>query len=125
MSEVFECQAVFEDSAFSLMARVHANGVNLTQAVTSSISIKVFDRADGSQVGPEYTPVVASAIFDTLQTDARWGVNTVGYNFRWDAADTVLPDGGKNYRIEITFTPTSGYPFTQPFNVPTRSLYRS
>lgn len=122
---VFECQPVFEDSAFSLMARVHANGVNVTQAVVSAISIYVYDTADGSQVGSEVTPVVASTIYDALQTDGRWAKDNVGYNFRWDASDSVLPNGGKEYRIEVKMTPTSGSPYAWACEVPTRSLYRS
>lgn len=124
-NQAFHCQAVFEDSAFSLMARVHANGANVTQSVVSSISIKVYDKSDGSLVGAELTPVVASTIFDTLQTDARWSNDNVGYNFRYDAADTILPDGGKTYRIEVKMTPTSGSPYVWACEVPTRGLYRS
>ena len=120
---IFECQAVFEDSAFSLLARIHANGANVVQANVSAISIKVYDLAAPTVlVGSELTPSAASVIYNTLQTDARWSRDNVGYNFRYDVADTILPAGGKVYRIKVKMTPTTGSPYHWVCDVPTRTL---
>ncbi len=52
--------------------------------------------------------MVATAVFDTLQTDARWTEDSTGYNFRDDLAATKLPSGSTAYRVEYLFSPTVG-----------------
>ena len=101
--------SVFEDGGASLMARVVGNaGVNILQADITSISRAVFV---GSTLQETTAPVVATAVFDTLQTDARWSEDSTGYNFRDDVAASVFADGDVIYRVEYQFTPASGQVF--------------
>ena len=101
---------VWEDGGASLMARVVGNaGVNILQADITSINRTVFV---GSTISTAATaPVVATVIFDTLQTDARWKRDSTGYNFREAVLAAVFPDGDAIYRVEYKFTPVSGEVF--------------
>lgn len=122
---------VFEDSGASLMARIKGgDGANITQASISSIAYSVFSLSttNGVTTGTETTTgtlTVSDVVFDTLQTDARWGKDSTGYNFRWDVPASVLANGDTTYRIEIKFTPTSGEAFHVVAEVETVGLYRS
>lgn len=111
--------SVYEGSGASFMARVLGNaGTNITQASISSITCNVYNAITLASVA---TPsvVVASSVFDTLQTDSRWDTDTTGYNFRHDLPPTAFPDGDIPLVIEYLFTPASGdaFRFVQPVYV--------
>ena len=101
---------IWEDSGCSLMARVTGTaGTAINQASTASITYKVFD-LDGATPGTATqtgSMTVASVVFDTLQTDARWDYDSTGYNLRYTAPATWFPDGDHRYRIEALLTDTS------------------
>jgi hypothetical protein len=100
----------YEDGGCSIMGRITGlDGENIVQADISTITCAVFDRS-GTAAG---TPaiVVADSVFDTLQTDSRWTINDVGYNFRHDVAASILATGGEEYTFEYKFTPASGEVF--------------
>ena len=106
--------SVFEDGGASLMARVVGNaGANIVQADITSISRAVYI---DSTLQATTAPVVATVVFDTLQTDARWAVDSTGYNFRQDVAASVFADGDTIYRVEYKFTPASGEVFWVVFD---------
>lgn len=120
MSKVNKTTA-FEDTGVSLMDRIQGNGgTNITQASITSIAYKVYEctsmqkaeAADGT-LGTSGTLNKTTVVFDTLQTAAPWDSNAdpTGYNFRYDSVAADRPTGGKWYRYEIVFTPTSGAPF--------------
>lgn len=101
----------WEDTPLVIMARVRdATATNITQAGIDSIAIYVFD-GSGTQVSTTIAPTVASTVFDTLQTDARWTKDSTGYNFRYTIAAAYFPTGDVNYRVEVIFTPATGEPF--------------
>ncbi len=109
-SPVIVTGSVFEDGGASLMARVVGNaGANIVQADITSIARNVYVGSTLS-VGPT-AMTVATVVFDTLQTDARWGEDSTGYNFRDDVAAAVFADGDTIYRVEYKFTPASGEVF--------------
>ena len=92
---------VNEDSSFAIMSRVSVAGELWTQAVVASISFKIWN---SSNVEIASVPLTISAVvFDTLQVDGRWKVDSTGYNFRHDLDHTVLTDAG-TYRIEYHVT---------------------
>ena len=96
---------VLEDSTFSIMARVHANGANLTQSDVSTITYSIFYTDSTTAHTASTSLTVATVIFDTLQTsDGRWTVDGTGYNFRHDVAATVLTDPTRVYQFEYLFT---------------------
>ena len=121
---VIECSPVLEDSGCYLMARIRGtDAANIVQADISSIDLAIHcsDGTDNA-VG---AIVVSSVVFNTLQTDARWTVDSTGYNFRYNATAAQLDDGGRVYTYEFKITPASGQVFHVVFKVPTENLFRS
>lgn len=117
---------VWEDGGAFFMARVTGrDAANITQAVVSSISYKVYDlkelppteKASG-------TLTVSSVIFDSLQTDSRW-TDSTGYNFRHEMPAASFPNGDRNYQVEYLFTPTSGEVFWVIFKVNAKEVHTS
>jgi hypothetical protein len=100
----------YEDGGCSIMARITGpDGENIVQADISTITCAVFTRAGAAAGTPAI--VVATSVFDTLQTDSRWTVDNTGYNFRHDVAASILATGDEAYRFEYLFTPSSGEVF--------------
>lgn len=107
---VLQTSIGFEGASVQIMARIYGNaGTVITQATISSVLVRVYDMADSAAT---YTltasPTVASTVYDTLQTDARWTEDSTGYNFLYAIAGTAFPDPRTTYQIQITLTPTSG-----------------
>lgn len=117
----------FEDTAHTFMARIRGNAYSLiTQATTSTITCAIYDRASATPGTAVATPTVtvSSAIFDTLQTDGRWTVDTssapgsdgsAGYNFLFQVAGSAFSGPSRVYDVEFRITPTSGEVITQGF----------
>lgn len=111
----------FEGSPLTLMDRVYGHaGTAITQASLTAISYAAWEYAsvddaesdtNGTAVGVSASLVVADTVFDTLQTDARWARDALGYNFRFTLPVARLPNGGKYVRVEVLFDPTSGEDF--------------
>lgn len=106
----------WEETDYVLMARiVGASGANVTQAVVSSIAIRVFDHLTEEQVGDTLTPSVAATIYDTLQTeDPLWTEDSTGYNFKATIPATYFATGGQRLQIETIITPATGNTFPGP-----------
>mgnify|MGYP000105578392 CR=1 FL=1 len=118
--------SVWEDTGHSLMARIIGDdAANIQQSDISSIAYSVFDLSDTATVVTSGSLTVSNVIFDTLQTDARWDADSTGYNFRWDIPASLFPTGGKDYRIEIAFTPTGGEVFHVVAEANAQALHRS
>jgi hypothetical protein len=115
----------WEDASVTLLARVSGNsGAYITQASLTGISTKVFDGE--TQQGTTITETVSSVVFDTLQTDTNlWDVDTTGFNFKTTVAASYFPSGGKVYRVEVVFDPSSGDDFPAVFDVTTKNLMGS
>ena len=99
-----DTQVVYEDSTFSVLARIHANGTNVVQADVSTITYSIYPTDSTTAHTTATSLTVATVIFDTLQTDARWTKDITGYNWRHDVAATVLVDPTKDYQIEYKVT---------------------
>ena len=102
---------VNEDGGAIFLARVlGAAGTAINQASISSITVKVFDLdvTDPDTSVYNATLTVSAVVFDTLQTDAIWTEDSVGYNFKHAMSASAFPTGDHNYRIEYKFTPASG-----------------
>lgn len=118
---------VWEDGGAALMARVVGNdAANVTQASLSAITQYAYDttNAPTTDVGVG-TLTIANVIFDTLQTDDRWTVDSTGYNFRHDVPATVFATGGGVYRVEYKFEPASGDNFYVVFQVTAKAISSS
>ncbi len=105
-----ETDQVFEGQSVTHMALIQGNDkVNITQATISSIQLRVTD--DDGNVISTTTLVVASTVFDILQTpalDIRWTKDDTGYNFKYSTLMSDLPKGDTLYRFEYRFRPVSG-----------------
>lgn len=113
-------ETIWEDAAIQCLARVTGlAGAAITQTSLSSITYKIFDLNGATPNTPisSGTLTIASVVFDALQTDARWTLDTTGYNFRHAHVPTAFPIGDHTYRIEYVFTPTNGDAFPGVFEV--------
>lgn len=111
--------AAFKNGSATLMARiVGPGGVNITQADIATIkySIYLLDDQDPDSRTPvtghsQITLPVYQVIFNTLQTDATWTVDSVGYNFKHVldvAGQPAFPLAGRRCLIEYSLTPLTG-----------------
>jgi len=54
---------------------------------------------------------VSAIIFNSLQTDARWSVDSTGYNFRHTidvSSNNAFAVAGRNYLVEYRLMPATG-----------------
>lgn len=134
---------VFEGGSFVLLARIlGADGEPVTQASLTDIDYEVWsipvpleeqrgdwttkfvDVSVPAKEVAETAMTVASVIFDTLQTDDRWTVDTTGYNFAFEAPAATLPASDLEdypqipwYNVSVKFTPATGGVFFAQFNL--------
>ena len=94
---------IWEDGDVTEMAHVQANGVDVTQAVVSTIARKVYNVSTDTLISST-TLTVPSAVFDSLQTDGRWTLDSDGYNFRDRVPAVNFPEPKQTYRVEYQFT---------------------
>lgn len=116
---------IFAKQTFPIMARVvDHEGEPLTQAGVASISWAAYPAAGGSSVATG-TLTPSNVIYDTLQTDAIWDRDDIGFNFRHMVGSSVLTTAG-TWRIEYVFTlATSGYVIRDAQEVTTKAPYIS
>lgn len=110
---------VHKGATTTILARIVDNAAaNVTQSAITSGTYSIFllddDDVDVRTAIANHQDVsltVASVIFDTLQTDARWTVDATGYNFRHTidvSTNEAFTIAGRNYLVEYLLTPTSG-----------------
>ncbi len=110
---------VYNSGTAVLMARVvNSSGQNLIQAHVSSISYSVFElpvHGQGSQTpvtGHENVGLsVGDVIFDTLQNNESWNVDSTGYNFRHEidvSTAEAFTTPGATYWVRYEVTPVQG-----------------
>jgi len=120
--------AVFRNATALFMARVeNATGMAITQSSTSSIRYSVYElNADDPNaltvvVGHDnVTLVVSDVIFDTLQNDQAWTVDTTGYNFRHEldvSLNEAFSQAGQLYQVRYELTPGNGQKIVFRFKV--------
>ena len=109
----------FKNGSVTCLARVLGNDASaIEQADISSgvYSVYLLDDNDADSrtavtghVAGELT--IASVIFDTLQTDDLWSVDSTGYNFKHVidvSSNQAFATAGRRFLIEYTLTPASG-----------------
>lgn len=116
--------AIALHSGAALYARVtNSAGTNITQASLTSVAYQVRNLTRQTS-GAKTALVIASVIFDSLQTGEGWSeVDGTGYNFA-----TVIPASefaqdpnadpsviDHRFQVDVLFTPASGQPFVVPF----------
>ena len=99
---------VWEDSAVYLMARVVGrDAAVLTQSDISSITARFYAVDTETEIISDVSLTPSSVLFNSLQTDAKWTVDSTGYNFGYLAPKTAFA-GVDSIRVDIEFTPSSG-----------------
>ena len=95
---------VYEGSGLVLMSRIYqADATPITQADIDSIVLYVRDKADPDTevANSPYSLPVASVIFNTLQTDEPWSIDSFGYNFRYHTLAEQLPRGDADVPLRV------------------------
>lgn len=115
-----------EDGGATLLARIVGNdAVNITQGSLTSITYQVFATGTTVDIAKNSSLSKTTVIFDTLQTDAVWTIDTTGYNFKYAADVLEFPSGNTVYIFEIKFTPGTGQPFYVLYEINTLGLIGS
>jgi hypothetical protein len=110
---------VLKNGSVILLARiVGADGANIIKADINTVkySIYLLDKQNPDSrtavAGHVFkTLAVAEVIFDTLQTNLNWTVDSKGYNFRHELDVSTYPAfaiTGRRYLIEYQLTPAVG-----------------
>ena len=117
---------VFQQATATFMARVeNSAGANLDQAAVAAIKYTVsvvgHDEPPSTVVGHEKISLdKANVIYDVLQTDASWTVDSVGYNFRHEidvSQYEAFPKAGQIYQVRYEVTPVTGQKIVFRFRV--------
>ncbi len=109
----------FKNGSATLMARiVGPTGVNIVQADIAAIRYSVYMLDDQNPDGratvdghSQVTLPVYQVVFNSLQNDATWSVDAIGYNFRHVLDISTHPAfavAGRRYMIEYALTPLMG-----------------
>lgn len=117
--------SIWQGAPTPLLARIRSvNGSYLTQASLSSITYAVFNLTGNtpSTVLSSGTLTISSVVFDSLQTDARWTTDSVGYNFRVTIPGSAFALAATLYRVEVTFTDTDSQKFRVVFQPKTQPI---
>lgn len=110
---------VFKGGSVTCLARVVGhNAVAITRTDVAAIEYSVYlleaDDPDSRTVVSGHDGVALdkmSVIYDSLQTDARWTRDAVGYNYRHAidvASNAAFALAGRDYLVEYRLTPTAG-----------------
>ncbi len=110
---------VFKNGSVTMLARVvGADAANITQADISSVAYSVYTLDEDDQdsltvvTGHDATAITVSAlIYDTLQTDDLWSIDSTGYNFSHIldvSTNQAFTVAGKKYLVVFSLTPASG-----------------
>jgi hypothetical protein len=118
----------FKNSSITLLARVTGNdGQNIALADVDSARYSVYllddDDADSRTAVTGHsaaTLTLADVIFDSLQTDAPWTVDSTGYNFRHVldvSQNPAFAIAGRRYLVEVELIPPTGQTIIVRFQV--------
>lgn len=119
-----ETVIVNQGSTFAVMYRVMVDGDEMVQADVDTIEYAIYNDDTREAVLALTSLTVANVVFDTLQTDERWTVDTDGYNFRHDVSHSLLTDPDVTYRIEYKITLDGGSEFyLNPVRVRLEEMY--
>lgn len=90
-------------------AHIQIAGVDITQSGISAATYTVIF-SDGTVEANAVALTVSAVVFNTLQTDARWTVDSTGYNLLFTVPAACFPNAG-DYTVRCDLTPSGGNPF--------------
>jgi len=125
MPHVTPC-VVFKGSTARFQARLLApDASNLQRADVETITYTIYaldpaneDTQTAVEGHEDVALTVADVVWDALQTDARWTVDTTGYNFAATidiSTNAAFAVRGTKYLVEFVFTPPTGQAFKVQF----------
>ena len=113
-----------ENSGVTLLARLLGNGgTPVTQASLASIAYTVTDLNQGTVIVTGSALTISQVIFDTLQLAPVWTKDAVGYNFLAALPGSLFTNGGDTYQVDVVFTPVTGNPFRQSWQLVLQTVY--
>ncbi len=109
----------FKNGSATVLGRiVGADAAAIVKADISTITYSIYllddQDADSRTAVTNHSAVsltVSAVVFDSLQTDAIWTVDSTGYNFKHVldvSSDVAFAIAGRRYLVEYTLTPDSG-----------------
>jgi len=103
MNVIIVTQAkVLSNNAVCFMARiVDEVGEVITQSYVDGIACNVFDSESETLITTMTVPT--DAIYDSVQKNAAWTFDSIGFNFSYVLNGTNFPKGGTTYRVEFEF----------------------
>lgn len=110
--------------ALLLVARLQNvnTGAYVLQADLSAITYRVHELRTPSVVIVSGTLIITTCIFNVLQVnEIIWPGNSVGFNFKQLMTKEAIPGKGV-YIIEVKFTPVTGDPFYEAFEIDTTRI---
>ena len=129
MANAVEIQdVVFKGGSCTLLARViGADAQPIVQADIASVKYTVYllDDRDPDQQTPidgheDVSLVVAECIYNDLQNDDLWDVDSTGYNFKHVldvATSAAFAVAGRSYRVVVRLAPVVGQVILVRFRV--------
>ena len=116
---------VWKGSHAILMARiVDIDNILVNQGGVTGITCQV-TQMDNPTNFTQPSVVVASAVFNALQTDAKWTKDDLGYNFLFEITPDDIPLGEKTYRVEFTVTDINTKISHIVYEITTAPLFKS
>lgn len=104
----------------------NASNEYITQSEISSISYTIFEDPTNTSLGTPVTGhssesiTISSSVFDTLQTDAVWESDGIGYNFKHTPPTSVnypFPNRGSEYVLRYIVLPISEEPLVFQYKI--------
>jgi len=129
MAEACDIQGVvFKNGSATLLARVvGADAAAVVQADVASAKYTVYllDDTDADHETPvdsheDVSLTVAECIYNELETDDLWDVDSIGYNFRHVldvSSNPAFAIAGRSYRVVVLLTPNAGQVILVRFRV--------
>jgi hypothetical protein len=121
-------KTIFEDTGATFMSRIIGDDGDYIQQNdfdTGTITYEIYK--DGTTAAVNTGSLTNTVvIYDELQTsDARWTVDTTGYNFKTNFAASIFSGGDSTYRLEVKFVTDAAEQFFVVFKVVTVEIRTS
>tara|TARA_R110000824_G_scaffold362893_7_gene550908 strand:- start:255 stop:647 length:393 start_codon:yes stop_codon:yes gene_type:complete len=122
-------KTIFEDTDATFMSRIIGDDGDYIEKSdfdgSGTITYAIYK--DGTTAVVDSGPLTsADVVFDTLQTsDARWTVDTTGYNFKTGFAASIFSGGDSTYRLEVKFITDTAEQFFVVFKIVTVEIRTS
>jgi hypothetical protein len=134
--KVIQLPPIYQGGQVVLLARLEDDDATLLlRAEISSVTFKVYDKADPKNVILTTTPTVSSVVNDTTAVTNGWTLDSAanpdprsglyGWNLRYKTPITFFPLGKRTYVVECKVVEVSGDESAQTWEQPTLKLLQA